>query len=332
MIQKKNSKISYVYTHKMQVLMTDQNNINFEAVQFTHKMVHLKSVKVYFYLILINHFLFKNRIHSAESLDYSSNETSMGCLSLNEEHKELFNNEQEKLSIEAQLQKNSIKLEKLKVHESINSSPATNESENIPKDFIALQDLIFKTSMRLNYLLKKTLPTLNKDLDEITAILFKIREKIIKMSKKSQTTNISLIGKIIQFFRKKPATQELPFLEIIRMYYEERITVYVCIYLRKHNMKDKSEKLHMKFNYFGFELYKMKVSRDFQDLDKIHGEFIESEIHTNAEKIFKEKERLLISIGRYKKQANLVLSIFTKFNTLTAEEFKADEEAKRYLM
>jgi predicted class III extradiol MEMO1 family dioxygenase len=91
MIQKKNSKISYVYTHKMQVLMTDQNNINFEAVQFTHKMVYLKSVKVFFYMILINHFLFKNRIYCAESLDYSSIETPMGSLSLNEEQQELFN-------------------------------------------------------------------------------------------------------------------------------------------------------------------------------------------------------------------------------------------------
>jgi hypothetical protein len=232
----------------------------------------------------------KNRIHCAESLDYSSNETSMGSLCLNEEQKDLFNTEQEKLSIEAQLQKNSIKFEELKVPESIDSFPTTYELENIPKDFFALQDLIFKTSMRLNYLLKKTIPTLIKDLDEITAILFKIREKIIEMSEKSQATNTSLIGKIIQFFRKKPATQELPFLEIIRMYYEERITVYVCIYLRKHDMKDKSEKLHMKFNYFGFELYKMKVSRDFHDLDKINNEFNESEIYTNAEKILKKKK------------------------------------------
>ncbi|EOB12455.1 hypothetical protein NBO_438g0001 [Nosema bombycis CQ1] len=258
----------------MQVLMTDHNNFNFGAKNSAYMIVFLKNAKVYFYLILINAFLMKNRIYCAESLDYSSIETPMGSLSLNEEQQELFNNKQEKSSIEAQPQENSNKLEKLKVTESIDSSPSPYESERIPKDYNALEVLIVTTSLNVNFLLEKTIPTLNKDLEEITTIFLQIREKISEISEKSQATNTSLIGKIIQFFRKKPATQELPFLDKIRMYYREKITLYADVYLTINNMRENTEKINMAYNYFGSELQKMKVSRNsYDDLDKINKKF-----------------------------------------------------------
>ncbi|EOB13876.1 hypothetical protein NBO_53g0001 [Nosema bombycis CQ1] len=116
------------------------------------------------------------------------------------------------------------------------------------------------------------------------------------------------------------------------MYYKEKITLYADVYLTINNMREKTEKINMAYNYFGSELQKIKVSRNsYDDLDKINKKFIDSKISNHTEEIFKEKERLLISLEEGKKHANLVLSILNKFSTLTPEEFEADEEVKQFL-